>query len=189
MLSLMNVRIQSAFKLALIVTVAAVIAFAAPASLHASPITYNFALTGNTSSDYSGTGTFTIEGAPVASGVSSYYQSSPATIDALSFTIGGQTFSLAGASGTLIQFTNGQLTDITFAQEIGTSPFRFALHTTSGYAFYYNNEQSASYGTFTAVQAASPSPVPEPASIAMLGTGLLGGAAGLYRRFATKRLS
>ncbi|MCU1321070.1 MAG: hypothetical protein JWM43_719 [Acidobacteriaceae bacterium] len=189
MLSLMNLRTLPTLKMALVAVAAAVLALAAPASLHASPITYNFALTGNTSNDFSGTGTFTIEGAPVTSGVSTYYQSNPATIDALTFTIGGQTFSLAGASGTLIQFTNGQLTDITFAEEIGANPFRFALHTTSGYAFYYNNEQSASYGTFTAVQVASPSPVPEPASIAMLGTGLLGGAAGLYRRFASKRLS
>jgi hypothetical protein len=162
---------------------------AVPAALHASSITYNLILTGNTSSDFSGTGSFTIESAPVSSGVSTYKQAAPATIDALSFVIDGQTFSLAGASNTIIQFTNGQLTDITFSEEIGASPYRFALHTTSGYAFYYDNELAASYGSFTATVAPTTSPVPEPGSIALFGTGLFGGAASIYRRFGGSRTS
>ncbi len=141
------------FTKATLVVAGAVFILAVPAALHASPITYNLILTGNTPSDFSGTGSFTIESAPASSGVSTYTQAAPATIDALSFFIDGQTFTLAGASNTLIQFVNGNLTDITFSQEIGLSPYRFALHTTSGYAFYYNNEQAASYGTFTATVA------------------------------------
>jgi hypothetical protein len=188
MLSFVKLPALSLVKIALTAVTVAVVALATPISLHAAPITYNFALTGNTVSDFSGTGSFTIEGAPVASGISDY--TSPTTLDALTFSIGGQTFNLAGGTGTtLVRFLNGQLNDITFAQEVGTSPNRFALHTTGSYVFYYNNEQRASYGTFTSVQVSAASPVPEPGSIALLGTGLLGGAATLYRRFAPKRLS
>ncbi|WP_213807593.1 PEP-CTERM sorting domain-containing protein [Granulicella sp. dw_53] len=189
MFKFINSSKKSLVKAAFIAFAAAVVTLAIPSSLHASSITYNLVMTGNTGSDFSGTGSFTIASAPVSSGVSTYNQTSPsATISALTFNIDGQTFSLAGATNTLIQFTNGVLTDITFSQEIGLNPFRFALHTTSGYAFYYNNEQSASYGSFTA-SPASPSPVPEPGSIALLGTGLLGGAATLYRRFGAKSIS
>jgi len=174
------------FVQASLILVGVVFVLAVPTALHASSITYNLVLTGNTASDFSGTGSFTIASAPVASGVSTYQQSAPATIEALSFVIDGQTFTLAGASHTIIQFTNGVLTDITFSEEIGSSPYRFALHTTAGYAFYYNNEQAVSYGTFTATPASTASPVPEPASIALLGTGLLGGAITI-RRFGTRR--
>jgi hypothetical protein len=188
MFSFVKLPTTSLLKIALTAVTVAVLALAAPATLHAAPITYNFTLTGNTVNDISGSGSFTIEGAPVATGISDY--TSPSTLDALSFTIGGQTFDLAGGNGnTLVRFLNGQLNNITFAQQVGLTPNRLALMTTGGYVFYYNNLQSASYGTFTSVQVASASPVPEPGSIALLGTGLLGGAATLYRRFAPKRLS
>ncbi len=125
---------------------------------------------------------------PVASGISNY--TSPSTLDSLTFTIGGQTFNLAGGTGnTLVRFLNGQLNNITFAQQVGAPPNRLALQAAGGYVLYYNNLQSASYGTFTSVQVASASPVPERGFIALLGTGLLGGAATLYRRFAPNRLS
>jgi hypothetical protein len=160
-----------------------------PSTLLAETITYNLTLTPTDSaSSYAGTGSITFEGSPSASGISDYSVSN-GKLDDVVFNIGGQTFTLAGATGnTLVRFLDGQLNDITFAETIGTTPYRFTFHSTANYAFYYNDGQSASYGTFSASPAV-PSSVPEPASLALLGTGLLGGAGELLRRIRAHRLS
>lgn len=151
---------------------------------HADSITYNVTLTANAGSLYSGTGVFTVASAPTSAGVSTY--TTTTGLSNLSFTIGGQVFNLANAnSGSvpLVQFVNGSLTNITYAGQTGTSPNRFALQSTGAYVFYYNNLQSASTGTFSA--AVAPVAVtPEPSSFALLGTGLLGVAGMLRKRFA-----
>jgi hypothetical protein len=152
-------------------------------ALHADTVTYNLTLTPNPGSLYGGTGTLTLENAPSTTGVSDY-SIAAGNLDNLLFNIGGQTFTLAGSNGSpLVRFLNGQLNDITFSQMIGTSPNRFTFHSTSGYVFYYNDNQAASYGTFTASLAPSASPVPESQSLVLFATGLLSGAGVLSRRF------
>lgn len=154
----------------------------------ADTVTYNLTLTPNPGSLYGGTGTLTLEGAPSATGISDYTVANGNLYDVV-FNIGGQTFTLAGSDGnTLVRFLNGELNNITFSQMIGASPNRFTFHSTSGYVFYYNDGQAASYGTFTASLAPSTSPVPEPQSLALFATGLLGGAGVLSRRFRAARV-
>lgn len=158
-----------------------------PAQLLADPVTYNLTLTPSSGSLYGGTGTITLEDAPSATGVSDYSVSDGNLIDVV-FNIDGQTFTLAGADDdTLVRFIDGQLNDITFSEMIGTSPERYTLHTTSKYAFYFDDGQAASYGTFTATPTNDPSAVPEPGSLALLATGLLGGSGELYRRMRSTR--
>jgi hypothetical protein len=179
-------RKATLIKATLVTLCAAVLALAAPATLHASTVTYDLTLTAGAGSLYGGTGTITLNSAPVTSGISDYTQANGGLLD-VTFNIDGQNFSLAGANGTtLVRFLNGSLNDITFAETIGTTPNRFTLDSTDRYSFYYNDGQAASYGTFAiaAGDPTSPSPVPEPSSLLLFATGLLGGAATLYRRMA-----
>lgn len=160
-----------ALKLLMIAAMAAVLPSAASAA-----VIYDLTLTSSTSPAFNGTGAFTLASAPSASGVTNY---TAAQVSGLTFSIGGHTFSQTDANAQLsvLQFVNGALSDITFSDEIGASPNRYALHTTAGYAYYYNNELSAAYGSMTATLAPT-SAVPEPAawSLMILGFGGLGAA-------------
>jgi hypothetical protein len=179
----LRTRKATIIKAAFITLCAAVLTLIVPATLHASPVTYNLTLTPGAGSPYGGTGTITLNSAVPSTGQVDYTQANGGLLD-VTFNIDGQDFSLAGADGTtLVRFYDGQINDITFAETIGTTPDRFTLDSTSGYAFYYNNGQAASYGTFSvAGSGSSPSPVPEPSSLLLFATGLLGAAGLLYFR-------
>ncbi|MEO8735641.1 MAG: PEP-CTERM sorting domain-containing protein [Edaphobacter sp.] len=184
-----QIRKTPIVKAALLTIGAALLILLVPGTLHASPITYDLTLTPGAGSTVGGTGSFTIEGAPVSSGISDYTFAQN-NLYSLSFTLAGQTFTSPGDGTLLVEFLNGSLRDITFSQELGKgTDNRFSLHTTDRYDFAYNNELSQSIGTFTATQAPASSPVPEPASLLLFTTGLLGGAAMLYRRMTPQCVS
>jgi hypothetical protein len=160
--------------------------------VHASTITYNVTLTPS-SDGYGGSGTITLASAPAIAGISTFSQAN-GQLQNLTFTIDNQTFSLAGYPSATVEFLDGQLYNISFAQTIGTSPNRFTLDTSGVYAFYYNNGQSESDGSIAATpadfpdesssteQSAGASATPEPGSIILLATALLGGGFLVFRR-------
>jgi hypothetical protein len=160
--------------------------------VHASTITYNVTLTPS-SDGYGGSGTITLASAPAIAGISTFSQAN-GQLQNLTFTIDNQTFSLAGYPSATVEFLDGQLYNISFAQTIGTSPNRFTLDTSGVYAFYYNNGQSESDGSIAATpadlpdessstpQPAGASATPEPGSIILLATALVGGGFLVFRR-------
>jgi hypothetical protein len=166
---------------------------AAPA-LHASSITYDVMLS-PTSGPYGGSGTITLASAPASSGITTYSQAA-GSLQGLTFTIGNQTFSLAGDPSATVEFLNGQLYNISFAQTVGASPNRFTLDTSAVYAFYYNDGQAESAGSLTAAldnaapgsgssQPPASSPTPEPGTLLLVATALAGGAFFVFRRKRT----
>jgi hypothetical protein len=151
--------------------------FSAPA--HAD-VVYDLTLTATFDSDgtplatYNGTGTITLSSAPSATSQTNYASA------AVTFLVDGQSFS---GTATSVQFLDGNFRNATFSEQIGTSPFRFDLATTSGYVFYYDNELQDASGTITS----TPAPTPLPAALPLFAAGL--GALGLlgWRRKRTAR--
>jgi PEP-CTERM motif len=165
--------------------------FLALPALHASTISYDVTLT-PTSGPYGGSGTLTIASPPANSGISTFSQAD-GSLQGLSFTVDNQTFPLSGYPGATVEFLNGQLYNIGFAQTVGASPNRFTLDTSGVYAFYYNNGQSESAGSITASLADTPSnpsssqpptasATPEPGTLILLATALIGGGFFVFRR-------
>ncbi|MEO6923984.1 MAG: PEP-CTERM sorting domain-containing protein [Bryocella sp.] len=147
-------------------------------AMHASPITYNLELTAFSNPAYSGTGSITLGSAPNATGLSNY---ASGQYSDLSLNIDGQTFTPPAANIGAVRFLNGSIYDILFAEQIGSSPDRFALlGLMGGYVYSYNNLHSIAVGTITS--SIAPSPVPEPSSLLLLGTGALAGLGVMRRR-------
>ncbi len=174
-------RNAASLKICLATFCAAFVLLQAPQA-HADSVTYDLTLTPNSGSLYGGTGVLTLATAPSANGLTTYTEATG--LQGLTFTLDNQTFTLAGSTGTpLAEFLNGSIYDITFADQIGSNPYRFDLQTSGVYAFYYDNELSESSGTFTAAAAPNASPVPEPSTLALFGTGVLGLAGAARRKF------
>ena len=170
--------------------------FAAPA-LHASPITYQITLT-SSSGQESGTGTLTLASQPESTGATTYTIANQQLQD-LAFTIGDQSFYLSGDPSASVTFVNGQLTQINFLQTINHAPSRYTLDLFNGFTLYGNDfGHPISSGSFAATPAiifpdespnetsstassATTSPTPEPNSILLFATALVGVAYLLFR--------
>lgn len=130
---------------------------------HAS-VVYDLTLTDASDPAYDGTGTITLSSAPSLTGLTNEGSA------AVTFLIDGELFSGTASS---VQFLDGAFWNATFSEAIGSSPSRYSLDTTSGYAFYYDNELQATYGTITATPATLNS-TPLPAALPLFATALTG---------------
>ncbi|MFZ1971521.1 MAG: hypothetical protein WAU89_01685 [Candidatus Acidiferrales bacterium] len=141
---------------------------AAPAASYAS-VVYDLTLTatfdtdGSLLSTYNGTGTITLSSAPDPNSQTNYSSA------AVTFLVDGQSFSGNASS---VQFLDGNFRNASFSEQIGTTPVRFDLQTTSGYAFYYNNELQEAAGTITS--ALAPTPLPAALPLFAGGIGIIG---------------
>jgi len=163
---------------------------AATPALHASSLTYDVTLS-PTSGTYGGNGTIIVSSAPSTFELTTY-SAAAGNLQGLTFVIDNQTFSLAGDPSASVEFLDGKLYNISFAQTVGSSPSRFTLDTSGVYAFYYNDGLAESAGNLSATLAATPTDpsstqpasaaTPEPGSLLLLASALLAGGFFLFRR-------
>ena len=133
-----------------------------------------------------GTGMMDLNVAPSPSNPFEVYLSTNTTgaiLKGLTFTIGGDTFDLSDAASNFgeVVFESGSLFDITYQ---GSSNNGQVILNMSVNGLEYDFSDSGKHEAATGViSLAPPAAAPEPSSLALLGTGVLGAAGVLRRRF------
>lgn len=159
---------------------------AAPLAAHASTISYTLVLTSN--NVQTGSGTLVVDSNATNTTWVTNDGGVTGGIDALSFTIGGNTFSLSPTAGpdnaTYAEAgfgSGGVLTSLIFSAGPSTLNFN-----SGAFTYTYVDGNKTTLGTVTASLNTAPSltAVPEPSSLVLLGSGFLGFAGLARRKFA-----
>jgi hypothetical protein len=159
---------------------------AAPVAAHASPVTYDVVLNNVFGNTGNGSGSFTINNPPTS--IANSYTTANGGLTDITFNIGHDTFDLGNLLSGYgeVDFLLGNLTNIFYVGGDSNKTVDFELK--SGLLFYsftdvYNKEFSSGYITATVDPSAS-APAPEPTTLLLFGTGMLGLAALASRKLA-----